>query len=805
MKHWSTALACAMAFTTLATIPVAVAQNKYDVEIRRTSFGVPHIQAKEYGSIAYGIGYSFAEDNVCLLADEMVTVNGERSLYYGPDGTYIYGQKNLNNDFVMKLVNGDAAEVAASYAKSSAETRTAVAGYVAGFNRWLKDNAANIPAPCKGTPIVRPITELDIYKLFRRYTLESSYIPFLDGLVAAQPPAPPKNEPSKSQLSYPAHDVGINPQSTYEMNPSHWREVHAEWYEGPASNALALGQDSVDSGRSLLLGTPHFPWFGPLRFYQMHLTIPGELDVMGASLAGAPIVNIGFNQNVAWSHTNDKAWHFNLYQLQLVRGKPTTYLYDGQERQLTPKTVTVQTRAADGTITPKSTTFWMSHFGPAVVSTQLPIPWTTDFVYVMKDSNGKNDRLIDQWLRINRAKNVGEIHTALKDVLGIPWVNTTAIDKDGNAFYADISTTPNISREQYLRCVPDFTLAMVFGLGGPAVLRGNSSDCEWQRTSDSAKGELMPGDQLPAVVRRDFAHNSNDSYLLGNPLQPFDILKYGPLVGSVEEQGLRTRIGLQQTLARLRGQDGQPGNKFSMQSLQAAALSNRSLGAEVFLDDILKVCGTTPDAAVARACTALKSWDRKFELSSVGAHVFAEAFPRITRNDASYRVLFNVLDPIGTPRGLVTEQPAVASNVVAALKAAVETLDANNIPLDRAWGQMHLSLKQGVAAAPGGTLPIPISGGPGTALGVYIAINNVRVKDVGYAVVFGTSYIQTVAFDETGPKAQGFLTYSQSLNPASPHYFDQTQRFSRKQWIDFPFTDAQINADPNLKKVTLRE
>lgn len=36
-----------------------------------------------------------------------------------------------------------------------------------------------------------------------------------------------------------------------------------------------------------------------MRFYQMHLTIPGQLDVMGAALPGLPVINIGFNQHVA--------------------------------------------------------------------------------------------------------------------------------------------------------------------------------------------------------------------------------------------------------------------------------------------------------------------------------------------------------------------------------------------------------------------------------------------------------------------------------------------------------------------------
>ena len=34
-------------------------------QIRRTSFGVPHIVAKDERGLGYGIGYAYAQDNLC--------------------------------------------------------------------------------------------------------------------------------------------------------------------------------------------------------------------------------------------------------------------------------------------------------------------------------------------------------------------------------------------------------------------------------------------------------------------------------------------------------------------------------------------------------------------------------------------------------------------------------------------------------------------------------------------------------------------------------------------------------------------
>ena len=73
----------------------------------------------------------------------------------------------------------------------------------------------------------------------------------------------------------------------------------------------------------MLLGNPHFPWRGRYRFTQQHLTIPGKYDVAGASLIGSPVVNIGWNNDVAWSHTVSTAYRFTPYEYTTV-GPGTT-------------------------------------------------------------------------------------------------------------------------------------------------------------------------------------------------------------------------------------------------------------------------------------------------------------------------------------------------------------------------------------------------------------------------------------------------------------------------------------------------
>jgi hypothetical protein len=49
----------------------------------------------------------------------------------------------------------------------------------------------------------------------------------------------------------------------------------------------------------------------------------------------------------------------------------------------------------------------------------------------------------------------------------------------------------------------------------------------------------------------------------------------------------------------------------------------------------------------------------------------------------------------------------------------------------------------------------------------------------GLRIDYGTSYVQTVTFDDRGPVAQAMLTYGQSTDPASPHATDQLRLFSK--------------------------
>ncbi|MBK8105278.1 MAG: penicillin acylase family protein [Betaproteobacteria bacterium] len=238
------------------------------------------------------------------------------------------------------------------------------------------------------------------------------------------------------------------------------------------------------------------------RFWQMHLTVPGQIDVMGASTGHGAMVSVGFNKDVAWSHTVSTGKRFTLHELALVPGNATSYLLDGQPVKMTARELTIDVRGADGAQTRKSTTVWTTRWGPVVVVPRAGLNWTAKTAYALQDANAGNVRFIASWEAINRSRSVQEIHQAHAS-LGIPWVNTVAVDRQGNAMYADVSVVPDVDAAQLERCAPSKPAAALRVAAGLVVLDG-SSDCGWRRDPASPVPGLTPIQRMPVAIRGDW-------------------------------------------------------------------------------------------------------------------------------------------------------------------------------------------------------------------------------------------------------------------------------------------------------------
>ena len=752
------------------------AERGLSATIRYTEYGIPHITAEDYAGLGYGTGYAAAKDNLCLIAQGIVTLSGERSRHFGPDaapdGSLSGASTNLASDVFFTAVNdsGIVEKLIAEPAPygPNADVRELSRGWAAGYNRFLREvlREGEITDPaCKDAAWLRPVTELDVHRRGYALAMLGGSGMVTDHIAGAEPPG--------------ENTVRRRTQSPQEAAKAA-RNLTAD--AGMGSNAIAAGSRATANGRGLLLGNPHYPWHNGRRFWQAHQTIPGELDVSGAGLLGSPVVNIGHNSTFAWSHTVATGVPLSLTELRLVPGDPTSYFVDGKKEKMTKRPVTVQVKQEDGSLKPVTKTQWRTRYGPIVTSVSaVDLPWTTWNAYAITDPNATNVRLANSSLALGKARTTGEAVRALKRAQGLPWVNTIAADSRGKALFAQIQVLPNVTDEFADRC-NSFLGHLTFRQAGLAILDGTRSSCAPGKAPGTVQPGILDPDRYPVLDRDDYVTNSNDSHWLANPEKP--LTGYDRIIGDENAvRSLRTRSGI------VAVQDQLDESGFTRPGMQDLVFADRSHAGELAAGGTVAMCR---DMRLGEPCDVLAEWDRTADTDSRGALLFDRYWRKATAAGDLWRTPFDASDPVDTPRDFNTGSWAARK----ALIDAVEELRTSNIPLDAPLGDHQHVTRNG--------RKIPIGGGT-EAQGILNKIEATWKPGKGYTEVrTGSSYVQVVSFDgDRCPDTRTLMTYSQSADPTSPHHADQTRLFSEKRWVTERFCTEEIEKAPALKVVEL--
>jgi acyl-homoserine-lactone acylase len=760
------------------------------VTIRITQHGIPHILAGNYFGLGYGYGYAMAKTDLCGLAEAFVTFNGTRAADFGetamdPIGFLGDPIDNVASDQVMRLIVDDT-RVDAQLRALPNDLRQLVDGYAQGYNFYIASEARlAAPRACRNAEWVRPIASRDIIRRLAALTLSLGVVHQHGPILEASPPAGQDRTPKTAPNASRSGEVPI--QSANSTTSRFGGPI------GLGSNGFAAGRDITDNGSGLLFGNPHWFWAGPNRFVEVHLTIPNELDVMGASLVAMPVITIGFNHSVAWTHTSTTDAKATVFRLRLSPNDPTQYLVDGKPTPMQRKQITVMAKGADRKLRPRTHMFWITEYGPVIKSAQFP--WDKSFAFAFADPNEGNYRLIQQWFAFAKSSNVEEIKDSLTRILGLPWTNTMAADASGRVLYADMTVAPGVEADKFNRCKPSGMPRIAPSWkSGFNVMDGSQSACKWSTYSSAPQAGILPADRRPWLIRTDYVANSNYSHWTSNAKQL--LIGFSPIVGPEGEPiSFRTQTGVAQVEDRLAGRDGLPGNRFNQRIIEQIHDSARDLFAEAVVDDLVAACKKSPEALsksghrynLSKVCTILAHWDRHADIQSVGYPVFREFTVRVSEDEDAvadpriWRVPFDPADPFHTPRKLNTDNP----DVLKALASAAEYLELQGIPLDAPWGETQFVVRNG--------RKLPIHGG-------YFLWDNIVFplkSNVGYTdapdQMNGNSYEQAITFTKDGPVADAVLASSQAPDDVdSPYYADQTEMYSRKEWMRLPFFSDDI-------------
>jgi len=782
------------------------------VEIRRTTDGVPHLRAGGWRDLGIGVGYVQAQDALCTLAEAFVTYEGRRAWFFGADGKPARGStfgrpKNLDLDFFFRAFATD--EVAARYREQNPpELNELIEGFAAGYNRYLVDarsgRARSVDRHCLEQPWIRDIAANDILRRMYAAQIAAGYGRFIAEIAGAAPAR--SAAPSKSGES---DDLALRHRLAQQIGEQ----------PGVGSNALAFGGEATGGDGAVLFGNPHWFWGGPDRFYQMHLTIPGKVDVAGVAFLGVPLIMIGFNDHVAWSHTVSEARRFSLFDLMLDTGDPTRYRIDGKNEEMSVREIGVDVRGDDGSERRLTRSFYRSRSGPVVDLGRhdAALGWGSAHALAIRDVNAENFRIFRNYFYWNQAKSLDDFIAIQRREAAVPWVNTVAIGRgDGRVWFGDVGAVPNAPDDLRKACMTPSAARFAHMDPLTPVLDGSRSACDWRVDSAAAQPGAMLADALPQLLRDDYVANMNDSYWLSNARQPLE--GFPSLLGGERRPlGLRGRLGHRMALDLLQVREASA-EALSLR-LMRDVLTPRAYSAELFKDEALaeacaqpeirldagasKVAGLdalvkagaeTLKVDIAEACDVLRRWSNKADADDRGALLWEAFWARLTRNPADdlYRVAFSGDAPLDTPRELLGGNGRVAK----ALASTVAAFGAEGRPLDEALGGRRFVESSGNR--------IPIYGGCQSAGYFTVACDSIDGDRMGPDAV-ANSYLQVVRFGVDGVEAHTLLAHG--LDEAAMSGgggVAPIARYSRKDWLRFPFREDEIARDPMLRRVVLR-
>ncbi|GHF79652.1 penicillin acylase family protein [Thalassotalea marina] len=738
----------------------------HSTTIEWTSYGVPHITAKNYKDLGKGLGYVLAKDRLCNYADGFITVNSRRAQYLGAGDE----QSNIDSDFAyyhLKLQ-----EVASTtFENLDPSVQDLMKGFAIGYNDWLVKNPSYYQE-CNS--YADQIDHLDVYKL----SLSLNYWPFIENYFSVLANASPTQTQSAETL--------FNKSDTW-----------SEKFKG--SNGWALGKEMTQSGGGMVLSNTHLSHTAKYAWYEAHLTIPNKLNVYGGILPGFVTPALGFNDSFAWTHTWTASVPGSIYLLTQVNNDPLTYQYGDEFKTLTSNTYQIHVLQPNGNTEIVERTLYRSHYGPIVLFNN------DGTMLAAKDAPSLRTNQADYWLKLAQSKSIEDAVKLNKQGYRTGSQNIMMADKSGQTFYADLAAVPHLS-EQAWNIIENTPM---LNEHNGVLLDGANPVFEWTN--------YVPFENIPKRYSSEYVQNANEPAWLVNLANP--ITEYVPLYGDVERaQSTRTRLSLD-----LLEEFKQLGGGVSLADLQQVMFEHRLFLAELVNDDLVSLCLANPEVYfspieqtvdISKTCDVLNHWDKTANIDSVGTHLFREyafsVYESLSENDCNemscWQIPFSEDDPIHTPRGLYSSEITNTMHLEALAYATLVVQQAG-IALDAPLKELQaLSKGNSKQVAAGGYGDIT---GSFSVLGVeevsgedYVSYSGLTQQ--GYALNSGDGFIFAAELSNSGVKAKTMLLYSQSNDVDSPHYFDQASLLPKQEYKEVKFTSEAIKADPNYKKEKLK-
>lgn len=521
-----------------------------------------------------------------------------------------------------------------------------------------------------------------------------------------------------------------------------------------SNNWVIDGVKSAE-GKPMLASDPHLGFQMPSVWYVAHLHA-ADLDVIGVTVPGIPVVVIGRNRNIAWGLTNTQADVTDFF-VETLNEERTHYLYKGEWRPLEKVTETIKVRGRD----PHVMDVTMTAHGPIIDSpgATLAIQWV--------GSEPDNDALAYHLL--NHATDYDDFAAAMRTINAPPQ----------NFNYAD---TNGMIAMWVAGLFP------VRKLGeGRVPMDGSSGDFDW----------------LGFIPRIDTPHSVNPSqhYLASANQRPAPA-EYPYYLGYEWDPGYRARR-INQLLSTHEKVSAQRMMEFQTDTYDSAAAS--------MLPAMLTACeGRFQEGKLfAKALSTLSAWDYRTTITSPAPTIWwawLDAFRNAVWQDEwraagidtdrppwGHTDLNKWQPPLEVLEKMVIEEPALRwfDDVSTPERETLEQIATRSFR--HAVDQLFMRFGDNIATWQWGRVnrlrinhllgdPLLVRGGQPLS-GSDLALN---ARGSGSEVTGGPSWRMVVDFS-TPDIAYGILPGGQSGNPENPHYDDLLEKWVRDEYVPLLF------------------
>lgn len=406
--------------------------------IYRDSSQIPHAKSETLIDSAVCLGFLHGQDRGFQMDYLRRTYQGRTAEIIGVDG--------IKSDFTLRLLG--ISELARNlYLKATPELKNWLAAYTYGVNQAFqklpKDSDyefkkfSYLPEPW------HPIDSLGIFLLQSFDQTKKSFENDISELARVEKygaktlrlfseEGTPWQTTILKKGEYLSNDQTRN--RTLPQLKSNWaftldQKNDLSWFEMPdlgiGSNNWVVSPKLSKGGYALLANDPHLSLKHPPFWYWAHLE-SSEVNAIGATLPGTPVIASGFNKNAAWGLTNSYMDTTDIYSIakddiKTESFRPLIWFKFG----------------------PLQVPFFFKSFDRTADGYPiLPIPQAKENYFVLKwSARDLSPGDFDGLKSINGAKNAEDIDSSLKNI-GLPSWNYVYADTSGSIGYRAIGKIP---------------------------------------------------------------------------------------------------------------------------------------------------------------------------------------------------------------------------------------------------------------------------------------------------------------------------------------------------------------------------